>query len=58
MSQFYIYEADLKLCEKSRDSKLPITVMGRTDEGLSRPYKGVVQSIEHDTARKAGSSCA
>jgi hypothetical protein len=51
MSQFYINEADLKLCERSRDSKTPITVMGRTDKGLSRPFKGVVQSIEHDTAR-------
>jgi hypothetical protein len=51
MSRFYIQEVDVKLCEKSRDAKLPIIVMGRTDEGFSRPYKGVVQSIEHHVPR-------
>jgi hypothetical protein len=43
-------EVDVKLCELSRDAQTPITVMGRTDEGLW-PFRGVVQSIEHDAAR-------
>ena len=53
MSRFYIREVDANLCEISRDLKTPITVMGRTDADLFKPFKGVVQSIEHDTAANA-----
>ena len=53
MSWFHIREVDVNLCERSRDLKTPITVIGRTDAGLFKPFKGVVESIEHDTAASA-----
>jgi hypothetical protein len=53
MSRFYIREVDVELCERSRDLKTPSTVVGRSDAGLFKPFKGVVQSIEHDTAASA-----
>jgi hypothetical protein len=50
MSRFYIREVNVNLCETSRDLKTPITVMGRIDAGFFKPFKGVIESIEHDTA--------
>jgi hypothetical protein len=58
MSQFYISNdsrADVQRCNESRDTRLPITITGRTRDGFVKEFRGVVQSVEHYPKRDAGS---
>ena len=53
-SQSYISnddEADVQKCKDSRDSRTSITITGRTIDGFTKAFTGIVQSVEHDLAR-------
>ena len=55
--QFYISnddEDDVQKCKGSRDFRTSITITGRTIDGFTKAFTGIVQSVEHDLARAPG----
>ena len=49
MSQFYVItEADVRRCKESQASGTSNRVAGRVDDGKTRTFEGVVQSVEED----------
>jgi hypothetical protein len=55
MSQLFVDEEDLRNCHVSRIAQVPITITGRTPDGLSKTITGVVQSIEDRVLHGPGS---
>lgn len=52
MSQFYVgNETDVRRCRESQRHRTSITITGETADGRIRPFRGVVQAMEEDTAR-------
>jgi len=48
MSQLFVDEENLRNCRVSRIARVPVTITGRTPDGLIKTVTGVVQSIEDD----------
>jgi uncharacterized protein YndB with AHSA1/START domain len=52
MRQFYVTtEADVRRCKESQDAGTSVRVAGRADDGKTRTFEGVVQSVEEDLKR-------
>jgi len=55
MSQLFVDEENLRSCHVSRIARVPITITGRTRDGLTKTITGVVQSVEVHRMRGPGS---
>ena len=49
MNRFYISstdpEADIRRCENSRDTKMPITISGESEKGGIEAFTGIVLAV-------------
>jgi len=55
MSQLYVDEENLRNCHVSRITRVPVTITGRTPDGLIKTVTGVVQSVEDHAIHGPGS---
>jgi hypothetical protein len=55
MSELFVDEEDLRNCLVSQITRVPITITGRTSDGLIKAITGVVQSIEDPLLHGPGS---
>jgi hypothetical protein len=51
---FYAQEADERRCLESINSDAVITIIGRTADGKTRPFRGTVGSIERGHSAQPG----
>jgi hypothetical protein len=53
MSQFYLMnDFSVERCHESRKSGMVITITGVTEDGSTRHFTGVVESVDEDEKRQ------